>query len=48
MLLNEIFENEFKWNLYEDEKAEVSMELADLIFEEIVESVVLELNSIKK
>ena len=46
MLLTEIFENEFKWNLYEDEKAEVSMELSDLIFEEIVEKVIVELNSI--
>jgi hypothetical protein len=35
-----IFENEFKWGLYEDERAEVVMELADLVFEELVEEVV--------
>lgn len=40
MLLTEIFENEYKWQLYEDEKAEVIMELADLVFEELVEEVV--------
>lgn len=40
MLLTEIFENEFKWGLYEDERAEVVMELADLVFEELVEEVV--------
>ena len=36
----QIFENEYKWNLYEDEKAEVVMELADLVFEELVEELV--------
>ncbi|EWS76043.1 IQ calmodulin-binding motif protein (macronuclear) [Tetrahymena thermophila SB210] len=40
MLLTEIFENEYKWQLYEDEKAEVVMELADLVFEELVEEIV--------
>lgn len=40
MLLTEIFENEYKWCLYEDEKAEVIMELADLVFEDLVEEFV--------
>lgn len=40
MLLTEIFENEYKWQLYEDEKTEVVMELADLVFEQLVEEVV--------
>ncbi|KAL4505248.1 hypothetical protein ABPG72_016315 [Tetrahymena utriculariae] len=43
MLLVEIFENEYKWQLYEDEKAEVLMELSDLVFEELVEEVVDEI-----
>ena len=37
---NKIFENEYKWQLYEDEKAEVVMELSDLVFEELVEEFV--------
>lgn len=45
MLLTEIFENEYKWQLYEDEKAEVVMELADLVFEELVEDVVDDMTS---
>ena len=40
MLLREIFENEYKWQLFEDERAEVVMELADLLFEELIEEVV--------
>ena len=42
--IQKIYENEYKWNLYEDEKAEVVMELADLVFEELVEEVVDELS----
>ena len=33
-------ENEYKWSLFEDEKAEVVMELSDLCFEELVEELV--------
>ena len=44
MLLTEIFENEYKWQLYEDEKTEVVMELADLVFEQLVEEVVREVS----
>mmetsp|Transcript_13120 Transcript_13120/g.1918 ORF Transcript_13120/g.1918 Transcript_13120/m.1918 type:complete len:97 (-) Transcript_13120:117-407(-) len=48
MLLTEIFENEYKWQLYEDEKAEVVMELADLVFEELVEDVVDDITNFSK
>jgi len=40
MLLTEIFENEYKWQLFEDERAEVVMEMADLVFEDLVEELV--------
>ncbi|EGR29043.1 IQ calmodulin-binding motif family protein, putative [Ichthyophthirius multifiliis] len=45
MLLTEIFENEYRWQLYEDEKAEVTMELSDLVFEEIIENIIYELQN---
>jgi len=32
MLLKEIYENEYKWQLFEDEKADVMMELANYVF----------------
>ena len=48
MLLTEIFENEYKWQLYEDEKTEVVMELADLVFEQLVEEVVHDMSPIYK
>jgi hypothetical protein len=38
-----IKDNEYKWQLYEDEKAEVIMEVSDLLFEELVEECVVEL-----
>lgn len=37
MLLKEIAENEYKWYQYEDERTEIIMELADTVFEEIIE-----------
>eukprot|EP00825_Cyclidium_porcatum_P046080 TRINITY_DN7161_c0_g1_i1.p1 TRINITY_DN7161_c0_g1~~TRINITY_DN7161_c0_g1_i1.p1 ORF type:complete len:316 (-),score=62.78 TRINITY_DN7161_c0_g1_i1:95-1042(-) len=43
LLLKEIFEGEYKWQLYEDEKAEVIMELSDLVFEDLVEEFVVDL-----
>ena len=36
-------ENEYKWNLIEDEKTEVLMELTDLCFEELIEEILNEL-----
>ncbi|EGR29693.1 IQ calmodulin-binding motif family protein, putative [Ichthyophthirius multifiliis] len=37
MLLTEIYENDFKWSLIEDEKVEILMELSDAIFEEFID-----------
>lgn len=44
MLLAEIFESEYKWSLYEDEKTEVLMELSDLVFEHLVEEIASDLD----
>ncbi|KRX07982.1 Protein kinase-like domain [Pseudocohnilembus persalinus] len=43
LLLDEIVENEYKWCLFEDEKAEVVMELSDLVFEDLVENFIEEM-----
>ena len=37
------YANEYKWNLIEDEKTEVLMELTDLCFEELIEEILNEL-----
>ncbi|EGR33848.1 IQ calmodulin-binding motif family protein, putative [Ichthyophthirius multifiliis] len=37
MLLKDIKENEYKWLIFEDEKAEILMEISDLIFEFLVD-----------
>jgi O-methyltransferase involved in polyketide biosynthesis len=39
MLSTEIIENEYKWSLFEDEKAEVIMEVGDIIFENIIDEI---------
>ena len=38
-----VFENEYKWHLFEDEKTQIRIELSDLIFEEEIENFIFEL-----
>jgi len=38
---DEIQFNEYRWQLMEDEKTEVLLELADLIFEELIEEIIV-------
>lgn len=42
--ITKINENEFKWFLMDDEKAEVLMEVTDFIFEDLIENFISEIN----
>ncbi|EGR29489.1 IQ calmodulin-binding motif family protein, putative [Ichthyophthirius multifiliis] len=48
MLLTDIYENDYKWQLYEDEKTEFVMELSDYIFEDLVEEMIEQMQKGKK
>ena len=48
MLSIEVYENEDKWVNYDEEETEVSVELADMIFENIITNLTNELKDLRE